>query len=92
MTPSVHAAAASAAEGLTLEESFFDELPTDLDLDGNGTGDTFLNGGATSNTVTQRLYLKPPGCGYPLGIVESVMGLQALTTKSRGLIDSTRHS
>ncbi len=88
VTPSMHAAIKSEDAGLPLDEGFFSPTAHALDLDGDGTKDIVLNGGAARTTTTLLLYLRRGDCGYELGSIEVEEGEpEVLRTKTRGLSD-----
>ncbi len=85
VTPSVHAA---LTRGLEPDAEFFAPRDVEIDLDGDGNHDIFLNGGASRDTVTLHLYVRRNGCGYDVGSIEAVVGVvEALTTMTQGLVD-----
>lgn len=88
VTPSVHAAVKALTRGLELDAEFFAPRDVEIDLDGDGNHDIFLNGGASRDTVTLHLYVRRNGCGYDVGSIEAVVGVvEALTTMTQGLVD-----
>lgn len=88
VTPAVHAAETNRIEGYRLDSAFFAPREVDIDLDGDGERDIFLNGGASRDTVTIHLYVHRNGCGYSVGSIDAVVGMvEALPTKTQGLSD-----
>jgi hypothetical protein len=83
VTPAMHAAAKS-----TLDEDFHSLTTHELDVDGDGTKDFVLNGGAARTTTTLLLYLRRGDCGYDLGSIDVEEDEpEVLRTKTRGLFD-----
>ena len=58
-----------------------------IDLDGDGTSDIVVDGGAARWEATYWLYLRRGACGYPLGVVSSSNGLVRMASKKNGLFD-----
>jgi hypothetical protein len=67
--------------------SFATALPSDLDLDGDGTSDVVLNAGAARWQTTYALYVRREGCGYFVGNVPASEWPRRLPQKSNGLYD-----
>lgn len=88
VTPPVHA---SSKSRFGADPSFYFARNDAVDLDGDGTDDTTLFGGAERTTATIHLYVARRGCGYPVGTIETLGGFELSGTKTNGLADLTAH-
>ncbi|MBK8219204.1 MAG: hypothetical protein IPK71_36220 [Myxococcales bacterium] len=70
-----------------LDPDFFTPSSHELDVDGDGTPDFVLNGGASRTIMNLRVYLKRGTCGYDLGTLEAEGAPEQLATKTLGLFD-----
>lgn len=87
VTPAMDASAKSGKGERQLPPEFFTPSSHELDVDGDGTLDFVLNGGASRTIMSLRIYLKRGACGYDLGTIDAEGAPERLASKSFGLFD-----
>jgi hypothetical protein len=85
--PSRHAAVTSAGDGGVVLVDAYQNIEEDSDLDGDGTNDLVVVGGASRWDVEYWIYLKRGSCGHFVARIGSSDGIKLLKSRTKGLAD-----